>query len=40
MLPLILADQLSVWEFDAFRIAIFIIFMVGLYRLVRREIGK
>jgi hypothetical protein len=40
MLSFIPADPFSVWEFYAFRAALFVIFIVGLYRLVRREIEK
>ena len=39
-MPFIPTDPFSIWEFYAFRTALFVIFIVGLYRLVRREIKK
>jgi hypothetical protein len=39
-MPHMPADPFSIWEFYAFRAALFIIFVSGLYRFVRREIEK
>jgi hypothetical protein len=40
MPSLLSADPFSVWEFYAFKVALFIIFISALYRLVRREVRK